>query len=870
MADFLNDFTEDDLLTELEFEEMLDGSVLFGAADQEAATPQLREWDSNILADFSLDEMQKLASELLSYYEEDEQARSKWKTIYEKGLQSLNPDDTPSPSDKSSPRRIDSKLTKVVHPMIAEAATQFQARAIGEMFPPAGPVGATIVGEPTEETQEQARRVSTYMNYQITEEMEEYFPDLDQMLFHLPLVGHTFKKAWLDVNLGRITSRYIHADDLVVDASAVDLPTAQRFSHKLRLYKYEFDNYVQNGFYEDLPEDFESPSNQEPTIPEKVDGIEITSQKDGKRLLIEMYVYLDLLSEENDPDKPFVFTIDYESKKPVALRKNWDEDDPKYKKNIWFVSYKFLPGLGFYGYGLYHIIGSLGQAATGALRALLDSAAFSNLQGGFKLKGRVQGGETDISPGEFADISSAVDDIKKAIMPLPFKEPSATLMQLLTYVVETGKRFANTIETNISDANQNTPVGTTVALLEEQSRVFSAVHKRLHNAQRQEFKLIARLNGIYLPEQYPYKVKTTEQVIMRLDFDDRIDIIPVSDPSTFSSTQRISQAQAMLQMAQMYPQFHNQYKALERMYEAIRIPNFDEVLRDPAQTERMDAVAENTFIMMGRPIKAYEDQDHLSHLTVLDDWFNRLPGPMQAIHGQTYLAHRNEHMALYYRTMIQAQMGQAMPMLPDFEDEVPPTDPQTDALISQAAAAIIVQSPQPQIGPDPPNPKKPPGQEDGGEGSAQNDAANAQATLMKAQASIQAQQMKAQADMQIKAANAKLDLKIEMIREQGRQRENAMRAAQEEEQGNKTLFLKDVRDQRKLDAELEKMWAKLNADIDIEVERAQAQIAIQQTQAAIQQDIQLSTAASKEQIAEEAAAREERRKDNASSDDTDD
>ena len=835
MAESLFDFTEDDLLTELEFEEMLDGSVLFGTADQEAVEPELREWDANLLEAYPQQDMVGLASELLARFREDEEARKNWKAVYEKGLRSMNSESQPSAADKTSPRRMDAKLTKVVHPMIAEAATQFQARAIGELFPPSGPVGATIVGEPDEKTQDQARRVSTYMNYQLTEEMEEFFPDLDQMLFHLPLVGHTFKKSWMDVNLGRITSRYVHADDLVVDPSAVDLPSAQRYSHKLRLYKHEFDQYVQNGFYSDNPFPEQAGTETE-TVPQKVDGVEVTAQKDGKHLFVEMHVYLDLESKDGEPDKPFVITIDYDTQKPVALRRNWDEGDSKFKKNVWFVSYKFLPGLGFYGYGLYHVIGSLGEAATGALRALLDSAAFSNLQGGFKLKGRVQGGEQEISPGEFTDLSAAVDDIKKAVMPLPFKEPSQTMMALLTYVVETGKKFANTVETSISDANQNTPVGTTVALLEEQSRVFSAVHKRLHNGQKAEFKLIAKLNGIYLPDEYPYKIKTQEHVIMRADFDERVDVIPVSDPATFSSTQRIAQAQAMLQMSAQYPQYHNQYKALERMYDAIRIPNFDEVLRDPTQTERMDAVAENTFIMMGRPVRALEDQDHLSHMAVLDDWFNRLPGPMQAVHGQQYLAHRNEHMALYYRTMIQAQMGASMPPMPNFEDNIPPTDAQTDAQISQAAAAIIASSPQPPIGPEPPNPKKAPGQE-GEEGSAQNDAANAQATMMKAQAAIQANQLKAQSDMQIKAANAKLDMQIEMLREKGRQQENMMRAAQEED-----------RDQQKLDAELAKMWAKLEAEIDVAQERAQAQIEIQQETAAVQQDIQMSNAVNTQRI----------------------
>ena len=291
--------------------------------------------------------------------------------------------------------------------MIAEAATQFQARAISELFPASGPVGATILGEPTQETQQQADRVTSYMNYQLTEEMTEYFPDLDQMLFHLPLVGQTYKKSWFDINLRRITSRFVQAEDFVIDAGATDLESASRYTHVLRIPKHEYDQYVNNGFYEDIPV---SDGNKEETTVQDIDGIDaLYGDTYAPVELLEVHTFSDILNnDEDEPDKPVVITIHRESEQVVAIRRNWDEEDTSFRKNVWFVSYKFLPGLGPYGYGLYHVIGGLGKAATGALRSLLDAAAFSNMQGGFKLRGRVKGGDMEIAPGEFSDIDAAV------------------------------------------------------------------------------------------------------------------------------------------------------------------------------------------------------------------------------------------------------------------------------------------------------------------------------------------------------------------------------------------------------------------------------------------------------------------------------
>ena len=810
------------LIDDLPMEEEDTGLIAIGDPDPDwiddliRDEPGLREWDDNLASTLPPTKLTSIAEKMISDYDTDVKVRDEWLAVYKEGLKSLSP----SPTPPDAPQRSNRKLSTATHPLIAEAATQFQARAIGELFPPSGPVGTQILGDATEDTQKQSRRISTYMNYQLTEEMEEYFPDQDQMLFHLPLVGQTYKKPFFDVNLGRITSRFIKAEDFVMEGNSNSLRAASRYHHRITLPRYDYDKYVENDFYLPLDTNVNLPPTQSTT--QEIDGVDPqpSLNDDNDLELIETHCYLDIESNASELPRPFVVTTHKDTRQIVAIRRNWDEGDTKFKKNIWFVEYKFLPGLGAYGFGLYHIIGSLGKAATGSLRALLDAAAFSNMQGGFKLRGRVKGGETEIGPGEFVDIDAAVDDVKKAIMPLPFKEPSQTMMQLLQYIVETGKKFANTVETNLSDANQNTPVGTTMALLEENSRVFSAVHKRLHNSQRQEFKLIAKLNGIYLPEQYPYRADSNpEDIILRKDFDSRIDVIPVSDPATFSSTQRISQAQAMLQMSKEAPHLHNQFKAYKRMYEALRIPNYDEVLIDPSNAVRQDAVAENVAIMHNRPIKVYEDQDHMAHISVLDGWFSQVPPDMQQLFLPAFTSHRAEHMALYYRAQVQAQLGAPLPPVMQKEEEQVDLPAELDAQISQAAAQVVMQNPQQPIGPPPPQPQQ------NAQQAAQDPMAAAQMMAqaaameiqVKAEANAKATMMKAQQDMEIKQANAQLDMKIDMIREKYKNEERLIKAESNERQ-----------DDKKLEAELERMEIKANAEIQIAREKAQAQLSAEQ------------------------------------------
>ena len=390
--------------------------------------------------------------------------------------------------------------------------------------------------------------------------------------------------------------------------------------------KNDYNRYVQSGYY--LPAEYQG-GDPDPSgdVIGEIEGVDQFGDdaQDKMMTLLEMHVY-DTFNGINDTDEdededtvvglPYVVTIDYDSDTIVSIRRNWREEDERKLRRDWFVSYKFLPGLGFYGFGLFHLIGGLGKAATGSLRALLDSAAFSNMQGGFKLRGRVNGGELEVNPGEFVDLDSTVDDVNKAIMPLPFKEPSQSLFNLLGFIVQAGQRFASTADLNVGDVNPNAPVGSTVALIEQGSKAFSAIHKRLHYAQGQEFKLLADLNAENLPESFAFALSGSSEEVFAADFNDRIDVIPVSDPNIFSTSQRIAQAQAILEMAKAAPQLHDMYASFKRMYEAIRIPNIDEILKKPEEAVMLDPIDENMSVMYGKPIRAFVEQDHDSHIAV--------------------------------------------------------------------------------------------------------------------------------------------------------------------------------------------------------------------------------------------------------------
>ena len=767
-------FAETAPADELQVEEIGD-DVLIGDPELDNVEDIDSTFDANLAEDMSDKELNNSASELISYYNNDREARSEWEDRYKKGLKTLDPD---GGMEESEDERASRGLSIVVHPMIAEAATQFNARAIAELYPSGGPVKTVIVGDPNEELEEQARRVREYMNYQITQEMPEYFPDLDQMLFHLPLVGQTFKKVWWDSTMDRQCSQFVKAEDFVVAPESKDLYTSPRYTHVIRIPKNDYNRYVQSGYY--LPTDDKGgdidPSGDTIGEIEGVDQYGDDSQ-DQVMTLLEMHVYHNFEDDIDDDDDnavgiPYVVTVDYDNESIVSIRRNWREEDDMKKRRDWFVSYKFLPGLGFYGFGLYHLIGGLGKAATGSLRALLDSAAFSNMQGGFKLRGRVSGGEVQVNPGEFVDLDATVDDVNKAIMPLPFKEPSGALFNLLGFIVDAGQRFASTADLNVGDVNPNAPVGSTVALIEQGSKAFSAIHKRLHYAQGQEFKLIAGLNAENLPEQFTFSLIGSSSEIMAADFNDRIDILPVSDPNIFSSAQRIAQAQAILQMAQSAPEMHDMYAAYKRMYEAIRIPNIDEILKKPEDAPRMDPIDENMAIMYGKPIRAFIEQEHEAHIAVHMQFIKdpSLAGNAGAAAMQPILiAHIAEHVALLYRARMEASVGVPLPPVPDFGNrdyKVADINPELDRLISQRAAQVVQEAPQmKEIAAI---------QAQGQQGQQANPLQYAQqlaqleaeALKLRTQSQIQADQAKAKSSIEIKQAEARQDMEIDAAKAQ--------------------------------------------------------------------------------------------------------
>ena len=765
-------------------EELPDGDVLVGDPELDAMDEaDSAQFDQNLAETIDERELKRKSQELISYYENDRAARSEWEERYKDGLRTLDPD---GGMEENENERATRGLSTVVHPLIAEAATQFNAKAIAELYPSGGPVKSVVIGTPDPKVEEQGRRVREFMNYQITQEMPEYFPDLDQMLFHLPLIGHTFKKVWWDANMDRQCSQFVKAEDFVVAPESKDLYTSPRYTHVIRMPKNDFNRYVKNGYY--LPSKYGDGGDGIDPSDDVIGEIEGVDQYDDSNdnimTLLEMHVY-DLFDgidgEEMDDDDeddnavaiPYVITIDYDSQAVVAVRRNWREDDEMKKRRDWFVSYKFLPGLGFYGFGLYHMIGGLGKAATGSLRALLDSAAFSNMQGGFKLRGRVQGGDMQISPGEFVDLDSTVDDVNKAIMPLPFKEPSGSLFNLLGYMVDAGQRFASTADLNIGDVNPNAPVGSTVALIEQGSKAFSAIHKRLHYAQGQEFKLLAELNSENLPDEFSFSQAGAAEVIYRSDFDDRIDIVPVSDPNIFSTAQRISQAQAVLEMARSAPQLHDLYEAYKRMYEAIRIPNIDEILKKPEEAVQMDPIDENMSVLYGKAIRAFPEQDHESHIAVHIQFIQdpSLGGnPGAAAMQPILIAHIAEHIALLYRQRMEASIQMEMPPMPDFKNpdfRFDAVDPEMDRLISQRAAQVVQAAPQmKQIQALTGGQQK--GQEQANPLQYAQQLAQLETEALKArtQAQIQADQAKAKSSIEIKQAEARQDLEIDAAKAQ--------------------------------------------------------------------------------------------------------
>jgi len=605
---------------------MDDGSVIVGDITEEmmsAEVPVEIPFNSNLVDFMDEAETTSIASDLVGEIEDDLSSREDWEEVYKRGIDLLgmNYEDRSQPFEGAS---------GVVHPLLAESVTQFQAQAYRELLPAGGPVRTQIIGDESQDRLAQADRVKNYMNYQITYEMEEYDPELDQMLFYLPIIGSTFKKIYFDPLLQRAVSKFVHAEDLIVPYSATDLASATRITHVVKMDKNEIRKLQLTGFYADieLPGDGygdEDYSGVKETIDE-IQGIS-PSGSNEEVTLYEVHTNLDLSGfkdvdangEETELKLPYIVTIVEKSGKVLAIRRNYDEADPLRRSKPYFVHYKFLPGLGFYGFGLTHMIGGLSQAATSLLRQLIDAGTLSNLPAGFKARGaRIRDEDEPLNPGEFRDIDVAGMDIRQSLMTLPFKEPSQTLYSLLGTLVDSGRRFASMADMKVAEMGGETPVGTTMAIMERGTKVMSAIHKRLHYSQKVEFKLLANVFARFMAPMYPYAIPGAPPEIKVSDFDDRIDVLPVSDPNIFSMSQRIALAQTELQLVQSNPEIHGNeqglYQAYRKMYEALGVTNVDAILPPPPVPQPTNPAKENQEAMRGKSLQAFPDQNHQAHI----------------------------------------------------------------------------------------------------------------------------------------------------------------------------------------------------------------------------------------------------------------
>ena len=690
-----------------------DGQKVRVDVDQDLTEKEEEAFESNHYANLAEElenqEVLNIGKSLIRAYEDDKASRKDWEDQYSKGLKMLGVvvEDRQDPFPGAS---------GVHHPLMSEAATQFQARAIGEMFPAGGPVKTQIIGKQSDKKLEQAQRVQDFMNYQVTNQITDYFNELDQMLFYLALAGSAFKKIYFDNSLDRICSKFVPADQFVISYENTDLETAERYTQVMKLTTNEIKRRQVEGFYRDVPvtqnQGGQNSSDIVQSTIEKLEGMS-TSMSDKIHTILEIHADIDLGEDESGLALPYIVTVDYESGQTLAIRRNWKEDDPLKRKRTYFIHYKYLPGLGFYGFGLIQMIGGLQHASTGALRALLDSAAFANLNGGFKAKGaRIEGGDITVSPGEWVDVEAYGDDLRKSFIPLPFKEPSPTLLQLLGVLTESGRRFASIADAMVGQSAGSGPVGTTIALIEQGSKVFSAIHKRLHQAQGREFKLIYELNGEYLDDEYPYDVIGERKTIRRKDFNDAVNVVPVSDPNIFSQAQRIALAQTGLQLAQQAPNIIDTKEAYRRFLQSLNIPDYQDLIIEDEETPRRDPVSENMSLLNGKPIKVFEDQDHQAHIAVhqqfmMDPRFGGNPQAKEVLYP-LMMAHLGQHMAYLYQQQMQAQVPQGVPTSSGEINKELRDEDTTEISVEQEnrIAVAAAQAAQGLMGSMPPNPEQ--------------------------------------------------------------------------------------------------------------------------------------------------------------------
>jgi hypothetical protein len=661
----------DENIDDLEVTINADGSVVIGQEENEQLTGKFGE---NLAEVIDENDLNSLAQELIQSFEQDLDSRNDWFQTYSEGLDLLgiNSDNRTEPFIGAS---------GVHHPILAEAVTQFQAQAYKELLPGGGPVDTEILGVTDNLKLEKANRVKNFMNYQITYKMEEYDPEMDQLLFYLPLSGSAFKKVYYDPAVGRAVARFVKSEDLVVPYYAVDLLTSPRITHVIHMSPNDLKKLQISGFYKDM--DMMDPEGgyDNTDIDSKIDELQGLSRtaNDEEYTILEIHVNLDLEGfkdtdnngEETGLALPYIVTICKDNSKVLAIRPNYDEKDPMRKKIEYFTHYKFLPGLGFYGFGLIHMMGGLTKSVTAILRQLIDAGTLSNLPAGFKSRGlNIQRHDDPLQPGEWRDVDAPGGRLQDAFLPLPYKEPSGTLNALLGGLVDAGKRFAATVENPTGDGNSEAPVGTTVALLEKGQRIMSAIHKRLHYAQRNEFKILKRVFGEFLPQEYPYQVQGDNQSVFKTDFDNSVDVIPVSDPNIFSMTQRITLAQTQLQMAQSAPDIHDLKEAYRKMYIALNVKDIDALLPPDEDIPPRDPISEQQAAMKGEPIKVYDFQNQEAYIAAHSAFLQNPIMQQNPIALQSIGANIQERQAILYRVQIEQALGQPLPAMED--GQMPP------------------------------------------------------------------------------------------------------------------------------------------------------------------------------------------------------
>jgi hypothetical protein len=688
-----------------------EGLLIDDEIDAEPEMPMAGH-DENLVEYLDPSDLSSLADDVLSSIKADKESRSDWEKTYVDGLKYLG-----MRFDESRSQPFEG-ASGVIHPILAEAVTQFQAQAYKELLPAKGPVKTEIVGARSVEVEQQAERVQDFMNFYIMNVMEEYDPELDMLLFYLPLAGSAFKKVYYDTVLDRAVSKFIAPEDLVVPYEAPDLFSAERVTHVLTMSKNEIRKLQLNGFYADVELKGGNGRYSRDDIEEQIDDIEGQSpsyQEMRDRTVYEVHTILDLpgfedVGEDGDPTGlklPYIVTIDEDSQQVLSVRRNWREQDPSKRKINYFVQFKFLPGLGFYGLGLSHMIGGLSKASTSILRQLIDAGTLANLPAGFKARGmRIRDEDNPLQPGEFRDIDTTGGSLRENLIPLPIKEPSNVLMQLLGLLVESGKRFASIADMNVGDMNQQMPVGTTVALLERGTKVMSAIHKRLHYSQKIEFQLMARVFSEYLPPAYPYQTGSGQQQVLNADFDGRVDVIPVSDPNIFSQSQRITMAQELMQLVQSNPQIHGPrgvYEAYRRMYAALGVDDIDTLLQPPPEPQPpmpVDAGLENSGLLLGQPAQAFEQQNHVAHVDAHRQLFLTQVVKENPQLQAMIISHMLQHLQFRAAQMAQQQLPpevmQQIQQLPMLAQQLPPEQvqafqQQAQMLIDQVASPILAQ-----------------------------------------------------------------------------------------------------------------------------------------------------------------------------------